>query len=76
MLFRSKPGETLTLIASRYRISVDDLRRWNRIGRLAAGQKLTIQTRAAPAKGRPVGKAVKGKPRQASAGKPVKKSGS
>jgi LysM repeat protein len=37
-----KQGETLPVIAKRYRVSVDDLRRWNQIGRLAAGQKLTV----------------------------------
>jgi membrane-bound lytic murein transglycosylase D len=67
-----KPGETLVSIANRYRVRVEDLRRWNRIGRLAAGQKLTIQsTRATPAKGKAVKKATKGSPRQAT--KPVKK---
>ncbi|MBI1942398.1 MAG: transglycosylase SLT domain-containing protein [Betaproteobacteria bacterium] len=70
-----RPGETLARIASRYRVRIDDLRRWNRIGRLTAGQKLTIQTRVAPAKGRQHGKGVKGKPRQASTPKPLKKSG-
>jgi membrane-bound lytic murein transglycosylase D len=36
-------GETLTSIANRYDVSVEDLRRWNQIGRLAAGQKLKIE---------------------------------
>ncbi len=36
-------GETLASIAQRYRVSVDDLRRWNTIGRLYAGEKLAIQ---------------------------------
>jgi len=71
-----KAGETLATIAGRYRVSIDDLRRWNRIGRLSAGQKLSVQTRAAPSKGKPVNKSAKGKPRQETAGKPVKKSGS
>jgi membrane-bound lytic murein transglycosylase D len=72
-----KAGETLASIANRYRVRVEDLRRWNQIGRLAVGQKLTIQsTRAAPGKGKPTAKAVKGKPRTASPGKPVKKSSS
>jgi len=62
-----KTGETLPGIASRYRVSVEDLRRWNKIGRLSAGQKLTIQTRAA-------GKAVKGKSKKPSPGRPAKKS--
>jgi membrane-bound lytic murein transglycosylase D len=36
-------GETLTSIAQRYKVSVDDLRRWNAVGRLLAGQKLQIE---------------------------------
>jgi len=36
-------GETLTSIANRYDVSVEDLRRWNPIGRLLAGQKLNIE---------------------------------
>ncbi len=36
-------GETLASIADRYDISVDRLRQMNNIGRLAAGQKLTIE---------------------------------
>jgi LysM repeat protein len=44
-------GDTLPKIAQRYKVSVDDLRRWNDIGRLAAGQRLVIQVRqAAPVK--------------------------
>jgi len=67
-----KAGETLPGIAARYRVKVEDLRRWNKIGRLAAGQKLTVQTKGAPSAGRKA--PVKGKPRQASPGRPVKKS--
>jgi membrane-bound lytic murein transglycosylase D len=55
-------GETLVSIASRYRVSPEDLRRWNRIGRLAAGQRLTVHSRAGG-----------GTPRSAKKGKPVKK---
>ena len=45
-------GDTLPKIAQRYKVSTDDLRLWNNIGRLAAGQRLVIQVRqAAPAKG-------------------------
>src|SRR6185503_6461139 len=40
-----KLGETLPSIAQRYRVSIDDLRSWNKIGRLSVGQKLTIQTK-------------------------------
>ena len=36
-------GETLVTIAQRYKVSVQDLKRWNAIGRLLAGQKLTIE---------------------------------
>jgi len=45
-------GDTLPKIAQRYKVSSDDLRRWNEIGRLAAGQRLVIQvSQAAPVKG-------------------------
>ncbi len=45
-------GDTLPRIAQRYKVSADDLRRWNDIGRLAAGQHLVIQVRqSAPANG-------------------------
>ena len=59
-----KAGETLASIAARYRVKADDLKRWNKIGRLAAGQNLTIQGTSAA---RPVhkGKASKGKPKSA-----------
>ena len=40
-----KRGDTLPSIAQRHRVSAEDLRRWNQIGRLAAGQKLEIQVR-------------------------------
>ncbi len=78
-----KAGETLPSIASRYRVSAEDLKRWNRdkVGRLVAGQKLTIHTqsvgRGSPrtaAKGKPVNKQVEGKPRPAPTKKVVKKS--
>ena len=39
-------GDTLPTIAQRYSVSVEDLRRWNQIGRLAAGQKLKIEVKA------------------------------
>jgi membrane-bound lytic murein transglycosylase D len=73
-------GETLPAIAGHYRISVEDLRRANKIGRLAVGQKLVVQTKGTPTParakpvsgGKPVASAKPGKPRQAS--KPVKKS--
>ena len=44
-------GDTLPVIAARYKVSTDDLRRWNAIGRLAAGQRLVIQVKqSAPQK--------------------------
>jgi peptidoglycan lytic transglycosylase D len=69
-----KAGETLASIAGRYHVGVSDLRRWNRIGRLSAGQKLTIQASSAPVKRKPAGKQTKGKPRKATAGRIVNKS--
>jgi len=71
-----KAGETLPGIASRYRVSVEDLRRWNKIGRLAAGQKLTIQTRATAARSKATSKTVKGKPRKKPIARTIKKSAS
>jgi membrane-bound lytic murein transglycosylase D len=67
-----KAGETLPGIAGRYRVSVEDLRRWNKIGRLSAGQKLTIQAKAGPARGKASGKTIKGKPKKPVPGRPVK----
>jgi membrane-bound lytic murein transglycosylase D len=67
-----KSGETLPSIAARYRVKVQDLRRWNKIGRLSVGQKLVVQTKGTPTSARKA--PTKGKPRQASPGKPVKKS--
>ena len=40
-------GETLAGIAQRYGVSVDNLRSWNRVGQLTAGQQLVIQRSAA-----------------------------
>ncbi len=46
-----RQGDTLPAIAQRHKVSADDLRKWNQIGRLAAGQRLVIQVRqAAPVK--------------------------
>jgi LysM repeat protein len=42
-----KRGDTLPAIAQRYKVSTDDLRTWNQIGRLTAGQRLVIQVRQA-----------------------------
>jgi membrane-bound lytic murein transglycosylase D len=41
--YKVKRGDTLYEIARRYRVSIDDLRRWNKIGRLLAGQRLVIE---------------------------------
>ena len=69
-----KVGETLAAIATRYRVRVEDLRRWNKIGRLAAGQRLTIQARGPAYKGKRAHKAVKGKTRAVPTKKPLKRS--
>jgi len=66
-----KAGETLPGIAARYRVSADDLRRWNNVGRLTAGQRLMVQTKGTPARSKS-SKAAKPKPRVAK--KPVSKS--
>jgi membrane-bound lytic murein transglycosylase D len=52
-----KPGETLASIAGRYKVSTEDINRWNRINRLAPGQRLMLEVRA-PAKGKPRKKAT------------------
>ncbi|MSQ89122.1 MAG: LysM peptidoglycan-binding domain-containing protein [Betaproteobacteria bacterium] len=67
-----KAGETLPGIAQRYSVSVENLRRWNKIGRLAAGQKLSIQIQATPTRSKASAKTVKGKPRKPSVSKIVK----
>jgi len=68
-----KLGETLAAIAQRYRVSVDDLKRWNRIGRLATGQKLTIHIRGSAYKARSVSKPT-GKPRNTKPARFIKRS--
>ncbi len=40
-------GDTLATVAARYKVSIDDLRRWNNVGRLQSGQKLTIEQQVA-----------------------------
>ena len=45
-----KSGETLATIAQLHRVTPDDLRRWNPIGRLQAGQKLRIEIASQPRK--------------------------
>jgi membrane-bound lytic murein transglycosylase D len=65
-------GETLGTIAERYKVSLDDLKRWNKIGRLSAGQKLQIEqtvtipgARKAPVRQPAARKATPRKPAQA-----------
>jgi membrane-bound lytic murein transglycosylase D len=41
-----KAGETLASIAGRYKVTPDDLRRWNPIGRLTIGQQLRVNIAA------------------------------
>jgi membrane-bound lytic murein transglycosylase D len=58
-----KQGETLPAIAKRYKVSADDITRWNpRVTKATPGQKLVLEVRA-PAKGKPkkkvTGKKVK-----------------
>jgi membrane-bound lytic murein transglycosylase D len=69
IVYTVKAGDTLPGIARHYRVSVDDLRRWNKIGRLTVGQKLTVEAKAAPVRG----KRVKGKTRQATPGRILRK---
>jgi membrane-bound lytic murein transglycosylase D len=42
-----KPGETLASIARRYRVSLDDMKRWNPKG-AAIGQRVAMEVRARP----------------------------
>jgi membrane-bound lytic murein transglycosylase D len=71
-----KAGETEYGIARRYRVRVDDLKRWNSYATLQAGQRLVIQsTYRKPSKGRPVARDAKGKPKQ-QADKKIKKTAS
>jgi spore germination protein YaaH len=57
-----KAGETLTSIAGRYKVSVEDIKRWNGVSQAVAGKTLALEVRSsAPAKSKPRPKA-KGKP--------------
>jgi membrane-bound lytic murein transglycosylase D len=60
-----KQGETLTSIAGKYRVSVEDLKRWNGVTQAVAGRKLLLEVRAAAPK--------KGKPRPKAKGRTYKK---
>ena len=59
-----RPGETFDSIAERYGVIIEDIKRWNRISRLATGQRIALEVRA-PAK--------KGKPRSKPKGRPYRK---
>jgi len=53
-----RQGETLTAIANRYKVSVEDITRWNpNVTKAVANQKLMLEVRA-PAKGKPRKKAT------------------
>src|SRR5688500_5549259 len=45
-----KKGETLASIASRYKVSVDDLKRWNGVSQATAGKTLALEVRPARTK--------------------------
>jgi membrane-bound lytic murein transglycosylase D len=52
LTYTVKHGDTLATIAQRYKVSTDDLRKWNQIGRLVVGQRVVIQMQqASPTKG-------------------------
>jgi membrane-bound lytic murein transglycosylase D len=50
-------GETLTSIAAKHKVSVEDLKRWNGVSQAVAGRKLAVEVRATPTKGKPRAKA-------------------
>jgi membrane-bound lytic murein transglycosylase D len=73
-----KAGETLASIAARYHVKIEDLRRWNAIGRLAPGQKLRIQvTLGTSSKPLSTKKTIpaKGKPKPTPTKRPLRKAG-
>jgi membrane-bound lytic murein transglycosylase D len=57
-------GETLTSIANKYRVSVEDIKRWNGVSQAVSGRKLALEVRS-PAKGKPRAKATAKKRRTA-----------
>src|SRR5216684_5476555 len=59
-----RTGETFDSIAERYGVIIEDIKRWNRISRLATGQRIALEVRAPAKKGKPRSKA-KGRPRSA-----------
>jgi membrane-bound lytic murein transglycosylase D len=50
-------GETLTSIAAKHKVSVEDLKRWNGVSQAVAGRKLAVEVRATPTKGKARAKA-------------------
>lgn len=46
-----RPGETLATLARHYGVSVDDIKRWNHVGRVHPGQRVTLEVRA-PVRGK------------------------
>jgi membrane-bound lytic murein transglycosylase D len=59
-----KRGETLTSISNKYRVSVEDIKRWNGVSQAVPGRKLALDVRS-PAKGKPRAKATAKKRRTA-----------
>ena len=48
-----KQGETLHAIAHRYRVSAEDLKRWNGVSKAVEGRKLLVEVRSTPSKSKP-----------------------
>ena len=70
IVYTVKKGDTLPSIAARHRVTANDLRRWNQIGRLSTGQRLEIHMRAsAPTRASGAKRSVK-KPKDRSVAKP------
>ena len=69
VVYTVRKGDTLPAIARRHRVTVENLRKWNQIGSLAAGQKLVIQQQVATKARAPV---RKGKPTKRPAKPPPK----
>jgi LysM repeat protein len=71
-----KAGDTLASIAALHRVKIDDLRRWNTIGRLAPGQKLQLRS---PAAAKPLSikkkTPIQGKPKPAPVKRPLRRAG-
>ena len=61
-----KKGETLTSIANRYKVSVEDVKRWNGVSTAVAGKTLALEVRSTASK-------PKGKPKAQAKGRPYKK---